>query len=200
VKGYSSEKVYELLAVSLQCFGGSGYCTDYPAEQYIRDQKIDSLYEGTTHIQALDLFFRKVARDRGATLQALVADIQATAKALPETLAAEKAALEQAVNEVGAIFMGMMGKVGQSPYHVGLHGNRILFALAELVIGWRLLANATVAVARRETAPERDRAFYDGKVAAARFYCKEILPGIGASRRIIEKGDLALMELADDAF
>ena len=200
VKGYSSEKVYELLSVSLQCFGGSGYCQDYPIEQYIRDQKIDTLYEGTTHIQALDLFFRKVARDRGATLQALVADIQATAKGLPEALAAERAALEQAVNEVGAIFMGMMGKVGQSPYHVGLHGNRILFALAELVIGWRLLVNAQVALDRRDAAPERERPFYDGKVAAARFYCKEILPGLGASRRIIEKGDLALMEMSDEAF
>lgn len=200
VKGYSSEKVYELLAVSLQCFGGSGYCQDYPIEQYIRDQKIDTLYEGTTHIQAQDLFFRKVARDRGATLQALVGDIQKTAAGLPAALAAEKAALEQAVNEVGAIFMGMMGKLGQSTYHVGLHGNRILFALAELVIGWRLLVNASVALARRDAAPERERAFYDGKVAAARFFCKEILPGIGASRRIIEKGDLALMELSDDVF
>lgn len=200
VKGYSSEKVYELLGLSLQCFGGSGYCTDYPVEQYIRDQKIDSLYEGTTAIQALDLFFRKVARDRGATLQALVADIQATAKGLPEALATEKAALEQAVGEVGAIFMGMMGKVGQSPYHVGLHGNRILFALAELVIGWRLLVNAQVALERRAAAAERERAFYDGKIAAARFYVKEILPGLGASRRIIEKGDLALMDVAEDAF
>ena len=200
VKGYSSEKVYELLGVSLQCFGGSGYCTDYPAEQYIRDQKIDSLYEGTTHIQALDLFFRKVVRDRGATLQALVAEIQATAKELPESLASERAALEQAVGEVGAIFMGMMGKVAQSPYHVGLHGNRILFALAELVIGWRLLVNARVALAVRDGKPESARPFYDGKIAAARFYCREVLPGIGASRRIIEKGDLALMELADDAF
>ncbi len=200
VKGYSSEKVYELLGVSLQCFGGSGYCSDYPVEQYIRDQKIDSLYEGTTHIQALDLFFRKVARDRGATLQALVGDIQATAASLPAALAAEKAALEQAVGEVGAIFMAMMGKLGQSPYHVGLHGNRILFALAELVIGWRLLVNAEVALARRDAAADRERPFYDGKVAAARFYCKEILPAIGASRRIIERGDLALMELSDDSF
>ncbi|KAB2900534.1 MAG: acyl-CoA dehydrogenase [Kofleriaceae bacterium] len=200
VKGYSSEKVYELLGVSLQCFGGSGYCQDYPIEQYIRDQKIDSLYEGTTHIQALDLFFRKVARDRGETLQALVKEIQATAAGLPDALAGEKAALEQAVNEVGAIFMGMMGKLGQSPYHVGLHGNRILFALAELIIGWRLLVNAQVALGKRDAAPERERAFYDGKVAAARFFCKEVLPGIGASRRIIEKGDLGLMELSDDAF
>jgi alkylation response protein AidB-like acyl-CoA dehydrogenase len=71
IKGYASEKVYEVLGVSLQCFGGSGYCDDYPIEQYIRDQKIDSLYEGTTHIQALDLFFRKIGRDRGASAVAL---------------------------------------------------------------------------------------------------------------------------------
>jgi hypothetical protein len=74
-KGYASEKVFELLGVSLQCFGGSGYCSDYPIEQYIRDQKIDTLYEGTTHIQALDLFFRKVGRDRGATLAGLMGDV-----------------------------------------------------------------------------------------------------------------------------
>ena len=94
IKGYGSEKVYELLAVSLQCFGGSGYCQDYPIEQYIRDQKIDSLYEGTTHIQALDLFFRKIGRDRGATLQALRRpDHARRSTALPAELAVEKAAL-----------------------------------------------------------------------------------------------------------
>jgi len=199
-KGYASEKVYELLAVSLQCFGGSGYCSDYPIEQYIRDQKIDTLYEGTTHIQALDLFFRKVGRDRGATLQAVMGDIAKDLGALPPELATEGAALKRAVDDVGAIFMGMMGKLGQSPYHVGLHGNRILFALAEVIIGWRLLVNAKVALAAQAGAAERDRPFYAGKVAAARFFAREVLPAITASRKIIEGGDLGLMELSDDAW
>ncbi|MBK7071887.1 MAG: acyl-CoA dehydrogenase [Myxococcales bacterium] len=199
-KGYASEKVFELLGVSLQCFGGSGYCSDYPIEQYIRDQKIDTLYEGTTHIQALDLFFRKVGRDRGATLQALMGDVGKDLAALPPELASEAAALKRAIDDVGAIFMGMMGKLGQSPYHVGLHGNRILFALAELIIGWRLLVNAKVALAAQAGAAERDRPFYAGKIAAARFYAREVLPGITASRKIIEGGDLALMELSDDAW
>src|SRR5690349_231448 len=105
IKGYGSEKVYELLAVSLQCFGGSGFCQDYPIEQYIRDQKIDSLYEGTTHIQALDLFFRKIGRDRGATLQALVGMITSTIDGLPPELATEKAALQAAVSDVQGIMM-----------------------------------------------------------------------------------------------
>jgi len=200
VKGYASEKVYELLALSLQCFGGSGYCTDYPIEQYIRDQKIDSLYEGTTHIQALDLFFRKIARDRGTALQALITDVEAGAASLPEALVDEAAALLAAVADLGKILAVMTGRLGESVYHVGLHGNRILFALAELIIGWRLLVNAGVAVTRRDQAPERERPFYDGKVAAARFYCREILPGIGLSRRIIEGSNLALMDLADDGW
>src|ERR1700748_425414 len=92
-KGYGSEKVYELLATSLQCFGGSGYCQDYPIEQYIRDQKIDSLYEGPTPIQALDLFFRKIGRDRGQTLQGLFGQLTQTIEHLPAELAVEKAAL-----------------------------------------------------------------------------------------------------------
>src|SRR5207249_5520787 len=124
---------------------GSGYCQDYTIEQYIRDQKVDSLYEVTTHIQALDLFFRKIARDRGATLQALLAQVAATAAALPGELAVEQAALQQALADVQGIMAAMLGKLGQSVYHVGLEGNRILFALAELAIGWRLVIGAEVA-------------------------------------------------------
>lgn len=200
IKGYGSEKVYELLAVSLQCFGGSGYCQDYPIEQYIRDQKIDSLYEGTTHIQALDLFFRKIGRDRGATLQALVGQIVATLESLPAELAVEKAAMQAAVSDVQGIMGAMMAKLGQSVYHVGLQGNRILFALAELVIGWRLVVSAQVAHAKLAGATGDDAAFYKGKLAAARFYVKNVLPGIGLTRKLIEQGDLDLMELPDDSW
>ena len=145
IKGYGSEKVYELLAQSLQCFGGSGYCQDYPIEQYIRDQKIDALYEGTTHIQALDLFFRKIGRDHGATLQALLGQIATTIDALPAELDAEKKGLLTGLADIQAIMAAMLGKLGQSVYHVGFQGNRILFALGELVIGWRLAVSAQVA-------------------------------------------------------
>jgi len=200
IKGYSSEKVYELLAVSLQCFGGSGYCQDYPIEQYIRDQKIDSLYEGTTHIQALDLFFRKIGRDRGATLQALLGQIKATADGLPVDLGVEKAALAAALADMQGIMGAMLGKLGQSVYHAGLHGNRILFALAELVIGWRLAVGAQVALAKVVTASGDEKAFYRGKLASARWYAREVLPGLGLARKLIEAGDLALMELPDDSW
>jgi hypothetical protein len=200
IKGYASEKVYELLAVSLQCFGGSGYCQDYPIEQYIRDQKIDSLYEGTTHIQALDLFFRKIGRDRGTTLQALVGQIVQTIEGLPAELAVEKAALQTAVGDMQGIMGAMMGKLGQSVYHVGMQGNRILFALAELVIGWRLAVGAQVSIGKLATATGDDVAFYKGKIAASRFYAKQVLPGIGLARKLIEQGDIELMDLSDDCW
>jgi len=200
IKGYGSEKVYELLAVSLQCFGGSGYCEDYPIEQYIRDQKIDSLYEGTTHIQALDLFFRKIGRDRGATLQALLGQIKTTADGLPGDLGVEKAALLAALGDVQGIVGAMLGKLGQSVYHVGLQGNRILFALAELVIGWRMVVSAQVAIGKVGDARGDDKAFYRGKLAATRFYANNVLPGIALTRKLIEASDLDLMELPDDCW
>ena len=76
VKGYGSEKGYEQLAQSLQTFGGSGFLQEYPIEQYIRDAKIDTLYEGTTAIQGQDFFFRKIVRNQGAALNSLAEDIK----------------------------------------------------------------------------------------------------------------------------
>jgi hypothetical protein len=166
----------------------------------VRDQKIDSLYEGTTHIQALDLFFRKVARDRGATLQRLLGEIKATCDALPAELAVEKAALEKAHGDVGAIFMAMMGKTMQSVYHAGFQGNRVLFALAELVIGWRLVVAAKIAQGKLSGAPDTEQAFLRGKLASARFYAKNVLPGIALARQLVEHGDLDLMDVPDEAF
>ncbi|MGH8912222.1 MAG: acyl-CoA dehydrogenase family protein, partial [Acidimicrobiia bacterium] len=109
VKGYSSEKAYELLATSLQVLGGSGYTSDYPIEQYLRDAKIDSVYEGTTGIQAMDLFFRKIARDQGQTLASLASDITEFVKSGGEedALAEERALLGQILDDTQA-HLGIM--------------------------------------------------------------------------------------------
>jgi hypothetical protein len=204
VKGYSSEKCQELLSLSLQCFGGAGYTQDFPIEQYVRDQRIDALYEGTTHIQALDLFFRKIARDSGATLQGLLGRVRATIDeaAGGEALADERKALTRGLGDLEGIFMAMMGKLPESVYHAGLHGNRILFAVAELVIGWLLVRHAGVAVTKLSAADvsSEDRAFYEGKVASARFYCREILPGLTLTRKLVEYSRLDLMSVPDEAF
>jgi alkylation response protein AidB-like acyl-CoA dehydrogenase len=200
IKGYGSEKAYELLSLSLQCLGGSGYCQDYPIEQYIRDAKIDTLYEGTTHIQALDLFFRKIARDRGATLEALLAEIHTSVETMPSELSVEKAALTAALADVRGMLAAMLAKLGESIYHVGLQGNRILFALAELVIGWRLAVSAQVAGARLAAGGAADAAFYRGKLAASRFYARNVLPGIALARKLVEASELDVMELSDDSW
>ena len=201
VKGYCSDRAYGELALSLQTYGGSGYIQDFPIEQYVRDQKIDSLYEGTTHIQALDLFFRKVARDGGATLQGLLGQIEATVGGEDggEELAAERAALGRALNDVKGIFAAMMGKMGESVYHAGLQGNRILFALADLIVGWLLVRHAGAAIRGRAGRPE-DRAFYEGKIASARYFAREVLPGLTLARKLVEQSVLDLMNVPDDAF
>lgn len=201
IKGYNSEKAYELLSVSLQCFGGSGYVQDFPIEQYIRDQKIDTLYEGTTHIQALDFFFRKVVRDGGETLQALLGEIKKTIEQTTSaSLQVEKAALARAVGDVEGMFGAMLQKMGESAYHAGLQGNRILFACAELVIGWLLLKHAAIAEQKLPNAAGPDRDFYRGKMASARYFATEVLPNLTLARKLVEASTLQLMELPDEIF
>ena len=203
VKGYCSEKVYALLGShSMQCFGGAGYLKDYPIEQYIRDQKVDSLYEGTTHIQALDLLFRKVAKDGGATLQGLLKSIKATARSERggEHCAAAKKQLEQAINDVQGTFMAAMQKMGESIYHVGLQGNRILFSLAELTIGWLLIRQAEIAAEALDSAKDSERSFYEGKLVTANFFATEVFPGLGLAKQQVEASSLEVMTLSDEAF
>lgn len=202
IKGYCSEKAYELLSVSLQTLGGSGYLQDYPMEQYIRDQKIDTLYEGTTHIQALDLLLRKLARDGGATLQGLLGRIRATVETNEggEALAKERAALNEALTNVEMAFGHLLEKLGESLYHAGLQGNRLLFGLAELVIGWLLIRHAAVALAKKPTAKGDDVAFYEGKIASARFFANTVLPNLAMLPKHVAASELGLMELKDEAF
>ena len=204
IKGYSSEKVYQLLgSCSLQCFGGAGYVRDYPIEQYVRDQKIDSLYEGTTHIQSLDLLFRKVAKDGGSTLQKLLSKVQETIDSEEggEACAQMKTRLARGLQDVQGIFLLMMQKMGESIYHVGFQGNRILESLSELVIGWLLVRHAMVASERlAEGASGREADFYRGKVSSASFYTKTVLPGLTLARKLVEAGDLDLIEMSDESF
>jgi alkylation response protein AidB-like acyl-CoA dehydrogenase len=208
VKGYGSEKAYELLATSLQVFGGSGFTQDYPIEQYIRDSKIDTLYEGTTSIQGMDLFFRKIVRDQGAALGKLSAQIQEFAKgdAGNGVLARERELLGTALEDVQGIVNHMVNDLMSSAeqtenlYKVGLNTTRALMALGDLVVGWLLLRQAAVAVEALPSAQPRDKAFYDGKVAAAKWFASAVLPELASKRAIAEATDLALMELDEAAF
>ena len=207
VKGLGSERAYEMLTLSLQTLGGSGFLQDYPMEQYIRDAKIDSLYEGTTGIQGQDLFFRKIVRDGGASLNTILAEIRAFAAkdAGNGRLKSERAALAQGADDVEAMVTAMMGflsQLGDQPqaiYQVGLNTTRLLLALGDLLVGWLLGRQAEVALARLDeldlATASKDRDFYTGKLAAARFFAATVLPRLNADRRITEDTTLDVMEL-----
>ena len=202
VKGYSSEKAYELLAQSLQVFGGAGYTQDVVIEQYIRDAKIDTVYEGTTAIQGLDLFFRKIARDQGATLTTLSTEIIEFVKGGPsdDAIAAERellgAMVEDAQAAIGVMVGYLMGAAEQRQevYKAGLHATPLLETLAEVTIAWLMLRHAEVAMAA-DTDP-----FYEGKIASARFFVRHVAPKVAARRAAAEAEDGALMNMADESF
>jgi alkylation response protein AidB-like acyl-CoA dehydrogenase len=210
VKGFGSERSYALLgAESLQTLGGSGFLQDYPIEQYIRDSKIDTLYEGTTAIQGQDLFFRKILRDQGETLNVLLGEIKefASSEAGNGRLKNDRALLAQAVADTEGILGAMVNAALASTenpkeiYKVGLNTTRLLMALGDTVVAWLLLRQAEVALAKLGgEVSEADRNFYTGKVAAAQFFTANVLPRIASDRVMAENTTLDVMELPEEAF
>jgi alkylation response protein AidB-like acyl-CoA dehydrogenase len=209
VKGVGSERATEQLLLSLQTLGGSGYLQDYPIEQYIRDAKIDSLYEGTTAIQSLDFLFRKIVRDNGQAIGHVAGEIQAflDAESGNGRLKEERALLATALTDV----QGMLGAIigfamasAQDPasiYKAGQNSVRLLMAVGDLLVGWLLLRQAEVALTALGAEPSaKDTAFYEGKIAAARFFAKTVLPQLSAQRVIVENTDNSLMDLPEEAF
>ncbi len=209
VKGVGSERSYEMLAVALQTYGGSGFLQDYPIEQYIRDAKIDTLYEGTTAIQGIDFFFRKIVRDQFRSIFTLAGQITETVKADEGggQLAAERELLGKALEDVQGI-VGLMGEWAmasqtdtQQIYKVGLNSTRLLMATGDLIIGWLLLRQADVAIKALSDGPsDRDRDFYLGKIESAKWFARNRLPLLAAERVIAEGTTLDLMELPEEAF
>lgn len=209
VKGVGSERSYELLATSLQTFGGSGYLQDYPVEQYIRDAKIDTLYEGTTAIQGLDFFFRKMVRDQFKAIFFLAAQITETVKGDSGNgvLAAERELLGKALEDVQGMIAALGGWAMASQenpdeiYKVGLNTTRLLLASGDLVIGWLLLRQAEIALGALDAgASGKDKDFYEGKVVTARWFAQNRLPLLAAERAIAEATDDAIMDLPETAF
>jgi len=209
VKGVGSERAYQYLTESLQTLGGSGFLQDYPIEQYIRDAKIDSLYEGTTAIQSQDFFFRKIVRDNGqalAHLSGLIANFLDAADPSPE-LASGRERLRTALTDVQAMTATLTGYLMAAQddrkelYRIGLSSVRYLLAVGDLLIGWKLLQQAEIAAQYLESAADdNDTAYYQGKLATALFFAKTVLPELTAARAIIEDTDADIMTLADAAF
>jgi alkylation response protein AidB-like acyl-CoA dehydrogenase len=209
VKGVGSEQAYAKLTESLQTFGGSGFLQDYPIEQYIRDAKIDSLYEGTTAIQAQDFFFRKIVRDKGVALGYVAGEIEQfiNDESGNGRLKTERELLATALADVQGMAATLTGYLMAAQtdstqlYKIGLGSVRFLMSVGDLLIGWLLARQATLAIDELDgNAGGDDRAFYEGKVAAASFFTKNFLPLLTSTRRIVESIDNDVMELDEAAF
>ena len=205
VKGYGSEKSWILLGTeSLQTFGGSGFTQDWPLEQYVRDAKIDTLYEGTTAIQGLDFFFRKIIKDGGRSLGLLGKEI-ATFVATGGELAEEKAALGKSLEDLNTMVGTLVGFAMESQenvekiYKAGLNTTRLLMSVGEVIIAWLLLRQAEIAIAKSAD-PGRDGDFYAGKIAAAKFFVRTVLPHLKAELKIVMAESGEIMEIPESAF
>jgi len=208
VKGFGSEKSWTLLGTeSLQTFGGSGFTQDWPLEQYVRDAKIDTLYEGTTAIQGLDFFFRKIVKDGGRALGLLGKEITAFAKSGGE-LADQKSELLKALDDLNSIIGVLVGHAMASQeksdeiYKVGLNTSRALMAVGDVITAWLLLRSAEISITKSKVPgiTEKESQFYLGKVASAKFFVLNYLPHIAADRKIVESTDGAIMEISEQAF
>ncbi|HET9172560.1 MAG TPA: acyl-CoA dehydrogenase [Actinospica sp.] len=209
VKGFGSERSYALLANCLQVFGGSGFLQDYPIEQYIRDTKIDTLYEGTTGIQGQDFFFRKIARDRQVAWTALSGEIEAFLTGIEgeDRLEGERARLTAALADVRAMVATLLDwskasrDQAEEVYKVGQNTTRLLMSVGDLLLGWLLTRQAAVSLEALDAgAASADQDFYRGKLAVARFFTATVLPELSARRSVLEQTDNALMDVADGSF
>ncbi|NLT30142.1 MAG: acyl-CoA dehydrogenase [Propionibacterium sp.] len=209
VKGYGSERSWVLLGTEcLQTYGGSGFLAEYPLEQYVRDAKIDTLYEGTTAIQGQDLLFRKIVRDGGRALGAVSNEIT-TFLADVTGFESEAALLGTALNEAGTMVAVLLstleglakGADPRSIYTVGLNTTRLLMTLGDVLCAWLLLRGAVVARDALEAGANGAEAdFYRGKIASASWFCSTVLPKVIAERKILQATDLTAMDLPEEAF
>jgi hypothetical protein len=199
---------------SLQTFGGSGFLQEYPIEQYVRDAKIDTLYEGTTAIQGQDLFFRKIVKDQAQGLGFIAGEVEKFVKSeagngrlkierelLAKGLEDGQAIVGTLINQLMSADPNAEGGDLKNIYKVGLNTSRLLMVLGDIVCSWLLLRQAEIALEKLAgDVSAKDKAFYEGKVAAAQFFARNMLPKLAAERAIAEGTDLSLMELSEEAF
>ena len=205
VKAYGSDTAFTVCATAIQTMGGAGYLKDHPLEQAARDAKIFSIYEGTNHIQALDLVGRKLGQRGGANLQAFIKDVQGCVAAHKEhPIFKEQAAiLGAAADAVLSTAMRFLGWFGAGKMEmVPLAANRFLEMMAETAIGWLLLEGAIIAdhAAAALPADHADRAFYAGKRYAAQYFLGNVVATVPQKAQMIGKEDRTPLDIPTAAF
>ena len=205
IKAYGSDQAFQICATAIQVYGGAGYLKDWPVEQYCRDSKIFSIYEGTNHIQAMDLVGRKLMQRGGANVQAFGKDVGAFIAAhkqhpvFKDAIGALAQAME-ALTGTGGKFMQWFG--GGRMEMVPAVANRFLEMMAETTVGWLLLDGAVIADAAAAALPadHPDRAFYDGKRFAALYFANNVLPGVAVKAQLIAREDRSALDIPAAAF
>lgn len=199
IKGYCSEVAWRLLGQeSLQVFGGSGYLKDYPIEQYVRDTKVDALYEGTTAIQGLDLVGRKIVRDERAALDGLLTEISETITSVTtDDFAIEREMLRTALRDFDELATIVVDRwTSEDERAVAKQDcTRLLLCLGELVIGWLALRSCVTAREKLTAATGRERDFYLGKIASGQWFLRNVLPRITAALVSVRNTTASFLEL-----
>ncbi|MBO9504737.1 acyl-CoA dehydrogenase C-terminal domain-containing protein [Qipengyuania flava] len=201
IKGYGTDKGYEVATNMQQVFGGHGYIEEWGMSQFVRDARIAQIYEGTNGVQAMDLCGRKLAQKGGAAVQAffkVVGEDIAEAKG-DETLAPLAEAMEKALGQQQAATMWFMQNAMQNPNHLGAGAHHYMHIMGIVTLGWMWLRMAKVAQAALAAGTD-DKAFYEAKLTTARYYMDRYLPDAGALRRKLETGSDSMMALGEEAF
>lgn len=210
-KGFSSEKSAETLPTAMQILGGSGYLKDYPIEQYIRDQHIDKLYEGVTHIQAQDFLFRKIFKDQFRTLGVVTNDMsEKLSRVTSPELAKEKEEIlkaqqdiETMLHTIGGWAISSMGDDPKAIYKVGETANRLLNSVGIFLLASLLLdqANTANTLLKNGNLNGYSEEYLAGKVYTARFFISNILPEIAKDKHVVSRAnESTLMELSEKNF
>ncbi len=205
VKAYGSDQAFQVCVTAIQTIGGAGFLKDHPVEQYCRDAKIFSIYEGTNHIQALDLVGRKLGQRGGANMQAFVKDVKTFVATIANDPVYQDAAanLDAATDAIMGTAMRFLGWFGGGKMEmVPLAANRFLEMMAETAIGWLLLDQAVIADKAAAALPEghADKAFYSGKRYAALFYAINVVSSVPSKATLISKEDRSPVEIPTEAF
>jgi hypothetical protein len=200
IKGYGTDKGYEVATNAQQVYGGHGYIAEWGMEQYVRDARIAMIYEGTNGVQAMDLVGRKLAQNGGRAIQALfkiVDDKCAAAKG--GALADFATRLEKASGDLKASTMWFMQNGMANPNNIGAGAHHYMHIMGIVALGLQWLRMAESAQ-RALDAGTGNAAFYETKLVTARYFAERYLPDCGALRRKIEAGSEALMALSPEMF
>jgi alkylation response protein AidB-like acyl-CoA dehydrogenase len=208
VKAYSTDQSFKVCELAIQTYGGAGYVKDYPVEQCARDAKIFSIYEGTNHIQSMDLVGRKLPQNGGANLQAFLGDVARFISDNEKHPRLGPSVKELAVAHEAVAGMSMRllswfqsGRMQMVP----LAANRVLEMMSELCCGWLLLDAARIADDALANLPQgegsaQERAFYQGKVHVATYFVRNILPHAKHTAEILAKEDTSALDMPLEGF